>query len=262
MKYIVKEVTIKKIQKGENTVVLVDGGAYQLVLNPTAIEVFDVLDKFNTTEELLGQMCKVYDGIDERVLAKDLNEIMRVFEIYGLVTLVKEEKEDDGLNKYIITGDVNYQLVSDFILNTLESEEAVKFGQKSPEYYMPVFLRYRVMQNLEFGVYAETGNKIVGYMSTSANPANSSKTLVINDIFMDERLSDEEIVRHLSGMINRIFRIVASTRAVSKIRIATYGDMATQRMIDILLRIGFSVEAVLKDETLLGDMIFYTYFVR
>lgn len=262
MKYIVKEVSVKKIQKGENTVILVNGGDYQLVLNPTALEVFDIMDKFSTTEQLLEQLCQIYGGVDKRVLEKDLNEILRIFEIYGLITIEKEEKENDGVSKYIISGDVNYQLISDFVLKTLECDEAVKFGQKSPEYYMPVFLRYRVMQNLEFGVYAESGSKVVGYMSTSANPANSSKTLVINDIFMDESLSDDEIVRHLSGMINRVFRIVASTRAVSKIRLATYGEMATQRMIDILLRIGFEVEGVLKDETLLGDMTFYTYFVK
>lgn len=262
MKYVTKEISVRKIPKGENTALLINGGDYHLVLNQTALDVFDIINDFDDTNDILEQLCKIYSGVDKRVLEKDLHEIIRIFEIYGILSIVKEEKEDDGQNKYIISGDVNYKLISDFILDTLEQNHAVKFGQKSSDYYKPVFLRYRVMQNLEFGVYAESGNKVVGYLSTSANPANSSKTLVINDIFLAEKLSDEEIICHLRGMINRIFRIVASTRAVSKIRLGTYGEMATSRMIDILTKIGFTIEAVLKDETLLGDMTFYTYFVK
>lgn len=259
------DVQVQIIEKQESVVLAINKAAYQLVINPTAREVYEVLDKYETVEALLDYMCSVYKKVDRRVMENDLIEILRLFEIYGLIQLVKEGSEStasDDLCKYIVSGDLSYNKISQFVADSMECSNAIRFGQAEKEYYSPVFLRYRVMQNLEFGVFAEKNDEMLGYITTSANPGNCSKTLVINDVILDGKLTEDEMIKHLGSMINRVFRIVAATRPVSKIRLITYGEKASDKLISIIERIGFEKECTLKDETMIGDMYFYTYFIK
>lgn len=264
MKYVLIEKNIQKIEKNGNYILSFEGSGYRLVINTTSSEIFDVLDNYETVAELLNYMGTLYTDIDRRVLEKDLKEILRLFEVYGIIKIEDEVRgtSDNSNCKYIVNGDVSYSKVSEFVQRSLSDEDSVSFGQGDSQYYSPIVMRQRVMNGHEIGVFADYSNKVKSYMSFAINPFQSSKTLVINDVFFDTGLSEEDMIMYFRGMINRVFRIVAATRNISKIRLVSYGDLCSETVLRILELTGFEVECVLKDETLDGDMTFYVSFAQ
>ncbi|MCL2249573.1 MAG: hypothetical protein FWC13_09915 [Oscillospiraceae bacterium] len=256
---------IIKYRQSESTGVslLMTEGNHRLILNNTGVEILDYLPHYTNTNDVLKRMIKDYPLVDENVLKFDMDEILRIFEIYSVIEIKDTHIEcNDNLEEYVIAGDTSYKKISEFIIRSIRSN-AIKYYQETDElFYSPFNMRLRIMDNREYGVYVAVNNDIKAYLSVVCPPIGTSAVLIIGSLFFKEGLSQEEMLVFLPNMINRIARVINTYRKIFKIRIALIDERYPEIILDMFRRINFEHECTLKSETLLGDAQFYTYFLK
>ncbi|EHK2440408.1 hypothetical protein ACV3P1_01640 [Clostridium perfringens] len=257
-----KSILFERVEKDENTMILFTELQHQLVLNSTGKKILSLLPNYSDSEEILEELMKFYPNIDKRVLESDLKEILSIFDIYDIISLDNSNISSDNLENitlYKITGDVNYKLVSKFIINALKDDSIKYYQESAKEYYSPLSLRMRTMQNYEYGVFAEKNGEILSYMSMSIPAVENCSVVIINSLFFKNTLSKDEIKNLINGMMNRLIRIISAIKPLSKARINFFKSHGTdEEIINIVKSIGFELECILKNETTYGDMKFYT----
>ena len=269
MEYIYKPegITYRKTEDDGVSIILTSAQNNQLFLNATGTEILNMLPEYKSSSSLLETLEKEYPDVDSRVLEFDLLEILKLLEIYGIVAIESENNgidrmpdiypEEDAL-EYSLAGDLNYKRISDFISGALTDNSIKHYVDIDPKYYAPQFMRLRVMQNLEYGIFASKHNDLHGYVSVSF-PVDYSTVMVINSAFFKNEMSISEMSIVFIGMINRFLRLALAQKTVKKIRITFFSDEKNNEFLKVITEAGFRHEVTLKDETIKGDMIFYYY---
>lgn len=267
MKYIYKHdsISYKKTEESGSALIVTDSINNQLFLNPVGVEILNYLPEYSESSEILSIMSREYPDVDDKVLEFDLIEIMRILELYGIIECCDEGSfSTQGDVEYVIAGDLYYKQVSRFIVESLNNDSLKHFQEKDDKYYTPQLLRFRTMENYEYGVFAINGCDIIGYMALSCSPVALSAAVMINCIFVEKSLTHDEMKLHLGGMLNRLMRLICSQKKINKIRIAyvcATDEEYYDDLLSILKKIGFEHECTLKRETTLGDLQFFSLFL-
>lgn len=258
--YLNKPVVIREEKEG-NYLLILDNAKYSLAVNETGKELYDMLQNFNDTDEIINNMSNEYPEVDKRILEKDIYEILKCFEVYGIIDIDEGKLDEyDGI-KYMFTGDVNYKKVSKFIIEEL-NKDGWKLANPNKEYYSPIGIRLRVMQNKEQQVFAENSGKIVAYGSFFSQPVSISRVLSIQDLIFKDGLTKEEVMSYLSGMINRVLRMYSNVAKISKVRVNLYDASFDSNFIELIENMGFKETARLKEESIYGDLYIYDYIIE
>lgn len=260
---ICKEKLFMKPEQDGTTLVLIKPAAHQVFLNKTGMHILELAFKFNNTDDLLDQLSRNYPNIDRRVLETDLNELIYILDIYGIISFNNSDTcinlEDNNEMKVKAAGDDSYKVISDFIKSEGLFNNKSHFVTGSPAYYEPIALRYRSFNNKEYGVYATIKGTIYSYMSIMPPVAKESTVLVITSLFFKHDLGNYVINNFITAMINRAIRLIL-TQNIKKLRLTDIGNTSTD-IIEILENIGFKQECVLKNEIITGDMVMYTMII-
>lgn len=263
MKYVFKKdnIQVKRDDVSGTASLMVKEPHYQLVLNKVANVILGKLDNYNDTEELVDDLLIVFDSVDRKTLEDDVIEILKNFELFEVLELFDEEEENDNQLQVCTYGDLNYKRVSEFILKQLGSADATKIYVTSDKrYYAPVALRYRVMQNEEYGIFAEKDGEILAVMNFSIFNARLSNVVTINSFFWKENLEIELYKETVLSMVNHILKTLSGIKNLCKFRFTILDKEDNKPIADILQSIGFEKECTLKKESSQGDMVYYTYF--
>lgn len=252
--------SIRVENKGGNIILLKDPH-YQLVVNQSAFDIFNLLEKYNNTEQIIDDIEHKYLDMESSVIKDDVLDIMKNFELFGILELIDDIKVENNVI-YNITGDTNYKFVSQFINRMIEDSSSTKYYLMGKEdYYSPVQMRMRTMQSNEFGVYCQKNDKIHAYISMSFDDVSVSKVIQIKSIFFDSDTSNLDFKELFLGMIEYSIKNINEIIKISKIRL-TFCDCEEHRpFIKLLENCGMVKECVLKDETIKGDLIYLTMFV-
>lgn len=110
---------------------------YQIFLNRTGSVIIDLLKKATNTEDVLAALCALFPSVDESTLKKDLNEILDLFDLYGLIDINRDQDKyfDSDIS---FGGDADYRMASRFLSNNLKKNK-YNFSQvDSIKYFEPV----------------------------------------------------------------------------------------------------------------------------
>lgn len=255
----------ERLEKNDASLIVVKPFNHQIVLNKTGKQIFDMLNKYENSDEILNELKVIYPDVDDRLLNKDMTEMLNVFEVYNLIEFEDSSSStirNDENTRYRVTGDNNYKSVSDFILKALNDEKALKYVQSEhKEYYSPMSVRLRMVGNFEYGVFTEKNNKIQSYMTISATPAVFSSVISVSSLILDGNLTKEEVKSDINGMLNRLLHIISITKPFKKIRFNFHSNSNYDVFKEVIEDLGFSLECTLKDESEKGDLIMYTLCV-
>lgn len=259
MKYIYKNKNIIVREENNGKYLLIGEGAkYDLVINETGKEIYDVLNKYQDMDDIIEYMNGLYPSVDVRVLKKDIFEILKGFEIYDIIDIEDEQTNASDV-EFVFNGDIYYKNVHEFIVRELDCD-GIHLCSSDKEYYTILSMRTRVMQNREFEIFARGQEGICAYAAVTCSPVFISKVLVINELILKSGLKDEEILFYINGLINRAYRLYVNQTMISKVRISMYDSNINARLVKILEQMGFKRSVCLEDETTLGNLYFYDYF--
>jgi len=267
MKYTFYDNSIRYINtEASGTSLIMIETKQSLVLNSTGMDILRLLPASSNIAEIMEKMQVRYPHIEKEVLQFDVNEMLRVFEIYGIIQIHDkiDAQAHDGEMRYVIAGDIDYKSVSAFLGKSIGTPDSLKhFQEKNLEYYSPISLRYRTMSNKEYGAYAAIGNCIRAYMSVISPSDGVSAVLLISTLFFDEGLRENEISELLSGMLNRLLRPISTQIQINKVRIAFIDEsIEHDKIIKILKTLGFGLECTLDAETVNGNVFFYVLYLK
>lgn len=259
MKYIFtsKSISFKKEDTDGSAFLCIADTGNQLFVNSIGNRILTYLPEYDDTEEVVDRLSLDFPQTGKETLRFDLLEIMRIFEIYGVVNLIGSNNANpvQGVN-LVYLGDINYTQASNFICEQF-SENNVFYSQVTDEnYFSPVSLRYRVMHNYEYAVMMETDAELVAYVSVSLPQAQNSRVLSISSVFVKKSL--QNISKCLDDMIQSICKVIQKHIKVSKIRIALFSSDDNTTVLDVFSKIGFVHECTLSNEVDSGDLLFYS----
>lgn len=240
---------------------------FRLVLNDIGDEILALLDAFSDTEDIVNALSGSYPLVDLDSLRGDINEIFRLLDLFGIVTLMESEcvnsKECEQAVKYNISGDLNYKQISKFIVNAYQQNSGYFCGVvKNVHYFDAPQMRHRVMGNYEYGVFATKGDQIIAYLSVLP-PKDGSVVMSISSLFFDNTLSNETKLSVFDGLLKKISSVLAPKKQVKKIRMATIKSLDGSDIINILNENDFFVEFQLENEVTIGDgsVAFYSKYI-
>lgn len=236
-----------------------EGAKYDLVINETGKDIYDVLSKYQDMDDIIEHMHGLYPSVDVRVLKKDIFEILKGFEIYGIIDIEDEQTNVTDV-EFVFNGDIYYKNVHEFIVYELD-RDGIHLCSSEKDYYSILSMRTRVMQNREFEIFARAQEGICAYAAVTCSPVSISKVLVINELILKDGLKDEEVLFYINGLINKAYRLYVNQTMISKVRISMYDSNINTRLVKILEQMGFQRSVCLEDETALGNLYFYDYFL-
>ena len=227
----------------------------RVVLNKTSHEIIELLPNFGDTEALQSEIQKRYPSVDTSRIQKDLLEVMNLFDIYGIVEMNKVPCE--SAECYIV-GDDSDTSVNSVGLSVLRENNFYYCREAREEYFDPPLMRYRVMRNIEYGVYVQDGSEITSYMTFCVVRPDVSAALNIGSFFFSKKLDEKTIVENFVRMINKIVGIIAVHRCLTKVRFMIPKKLATEKIVRILSAVGFTCEYNFANESTLGDVTYYS----
>ena len=227
----------------------------RVVLNKTGYEIITMLPSFDNTEELLNELLRRYPSANSDMVEKDLLSVMTLLDIYGVVDMERPHSKYYECN---IVGDDSYSRVSSFVLSTLRQSGFYYCRNTTEDYFEPVLMRSRFIQNYEYGVYIQDGVRITSYMTFVVLRPDISSVLSIGAFFFAGDIDERQIVNNFKDMIGKVTDIIIEHRPLTKVRIIIPRCVVTEKMSRILLNVGFSCECNLINESTQGDVIYFT----
>lgn len=225
----------------------------EFILNASGFNIFNLIMKFSDDKIVLEEISKIYKNVNIELLKKDIENIMNLLFIYGIINKKDHCKKD--INNGVSAVDQNqYKKICDFINNNKDSRFLFN---NSKEYYTPYNIRYRVMNNLEY-YYSKVSNSSYDCVcAITPNIKNTSVVLMTTVIFnklspIEKMISDErEIIEYIKNkMINE----------VNKFRFQYFSkDDEIPIFLDLQEKVGFEIECKLKKEYLNNNLIIYKY---
>lgn len=265
MKFIFKgDDIIERKEDEEYTLLLNKNNNYQLALNSTGKEIFNLVKCKNDSEEIIQQMCQIYPSAPSNQIEKDVLEILDSFNVYGVIEYIDQElkKIENGSVICEFSGDKNYRACSEFIKSNVYGEYNLFQYVITDDFqtYSPVSLRLRVMRNMEYQVFVKKDNVIIAFMSFSNSPEGISRVVAIKDLVFGVDISDQDKIEALNMMISKVVSMYNKHISVSKIRVATLKN-ENESLKNLISKIGFKEEAYLKNEMMEGDVQFISKMI-
>lgn len=256
MKYLVKDRNeiFERVESDGETLLVVKSNAQQVHLNRTAHKIYNLMYNFEDMKELLKAVEEIYPDVDSRILKNDIFNLLKLMEIYDIIQIVNEEKGNSGYQIKFV-GDKSYRELSKFITNIGLKNDIHFCHIENKEYYDTFSLRQRTMTGKEYCVSGEYNEEIKACMMYLP-PRDGYLVMTISALFFDSDVKEDEIVKWMSSMIQKV--IYTNMKETKKIRISIKSCIGiNQTIMSAIEMLGFKEECILKNETINGDMIMY-----
>lgn len=248
----------RKESTGAGILVIKEFG-YQIFLNRTGSIIIDLLKKATNTEDVLAALCALFPSIDESTLKKDLNEILDLFDLYGLIDINRDQ------DKYFdcdisFGGDADYRMASRFLSNNLKKNK-YNFSQvDSIKYFEPVTMRYHSFHNQEYLVIYRT-NGMIQHILLVIPPNGITNVVTISGSISSKTLKEEDIIHIIKKEID--FVVAKLPDKINKIRINQISlcEKENINIVDLFGKLGFIQEAKLTKEIRDKDLIMFTKYI-
>lgn len=246
-----------KINKDNFTVRKENNGTYSFLnkttmkivfLNKVASFIFEN-DDIDNLEDLMKKMHDRFDISDDDMLKEDCLtllsqlEAMDVIELYG--------KEDKIFDQIRIAGEGDYKTISNYILQNIK-KTGILCSYTNTNELSGYAIRARQFTNREFNyIYYGENGRIQAIVTLGVGASVSSLSLV--NIIAD--INKPNIVKKI------LEYAFAENKDLHKIRIMLKDEKKNQNLINYITGIGFSKEAVLKQEYADNkDLLCYSLF--
>lgn len=81
-------------EDGDSSMVLFKEKHDQFILNGTGLVMFNLILENNQTQKVLEELKKIYENIEIAVLENDLQDIIRMLKMYGILVMEQEIEEN------------------------------------------------------------------------------------------------------------------------------------------------------------------------
>lgn len=85
-------------EDGDSSMVLFKEKHDQFILNGTGLVMFNLILENNQTQKVLEELKKIYENIEIAVLENDLQDIIRMLKMYGILVM-EQEIEENSINQ-------------------------------------------------------------------------------------------------------------------------------------------------------------------
>ena len=103
-------------EDGDSSMVLFKEKHDQFILNGTGLVMFNLILENNQTQKVLEELKKIYENIEIAVLENDLQDIIRMLKMYGILVMEQEIEENVCKHTDISAVDENdYEKVGRFV---------------------------------------------------------------------------------------------------------------------------------------------------
>ncbi len=258
MKYKIKNTeTIIRDEKNGQYLLMGKNSKFNLALNETGKMIYTSLHSFSESEEIVELLSEKYKGECVDKIRNDVENILTVFEIYGIIELDEETKfVPKGKFDFYFNGDVYYKKVSKFVREQIGTGK-LNICNRDEAYYSPLSMRIRVMQNAEYQVFAVADGEIAAYFAVSCNPIGVSKVLTINEMIFKEQILKNDIGECFEGFVNKTVSVFGKKLSLSKMRLSVYKNNLNDELWAFIESMKFKKAAELIDETIYGNVIFF-----
>jgi hypothetical protein len=225
----------------------------QFMLNNTGVVMFNLLLDNEKTEDVISELQKRYKTVDKSVLENDMQDIIRMLKMYGILKLDEEKTEKLNSTDIKAVDENDYDKVGRFIEDN-RSEKHLVAGGKG--YYTAVNIRAHVMNSQEYYyTKVDSDGNIEGAIVVVPNVSSSSvvniTALVVSRLVSKSRAA--EIEREL---LDYVYASMINT--VNKFRISYFAINENVPFLSEFRALGFTKEAELKKEFGNKSMFLYS----
>ena len=245
-------------EDGDSSMVLFKEKHDQFILNGTGLVMFNLILENNQTQKVLEELKKIYENIEIAVLENDLQDIIRMLKMYGILVMEQEIEENVCKHTDISAVDENdYEKVGRFVEENRCSDFFVAGGKG---YYTAVNIRAHIMNNQEYYFYkiGENG-KIDGLIIVVPNVSNNS-VVNITTLVVSKEKNREERIKIAKDLMD--YAMKSMINQVNKLRISFYAKEGNEvSFLGMYKKLGFEKEAELKDEYENKSLFLYSMFI-
>lgn len=255
---------IERTENSEFTLLLNKNNSYQLALNSTGMTIYNLLQKYDSTEEVVDIMHEAFSDVPYEDINDDVLEIFDSLAVYGIVEFTDDNIADiHSETRCEFSGDKTYRKCYEFIKNNGYGNMNMFQYALTDDFqnYSPVSLRLRVMKNIEYQVFVLKGDCVIAFMSFSNSPEGVSKVVSIKDLIFKLKLSEQELLGAFTLMIDKAVSMCNKYNEISKVRLSILSD-ENCRLKEIISELGFHEEAYLQNEMKSGDIQFITKVIQ
>lgn len=255
-----------KDHDGDIIYILNKNNGSRFCVNRVGAYIFEKCFEFNDEILLKKHLEDHFIGVSKEVLYKDVDNILNLLEIYGIIEFCINNSDDflminqEPLNICAL-GDENYSKASRFI-NFVKCQNPFSFTTaKNYNFFSPVNLRINTINSKEFylGLQDKKGeiHAILGIMP----PIQGSSVLSISHFFVGIEYIEEDInniiYQILEYLVKNIFKNITKIR-LSYIKNENV-DILT--FLKILYNLGFTKECELVNEMEDKNMVMISKFI-
>lgn len=228
---------------------------YFYIQTPKGMLLLDEIDK--TIVDYL------IDLTDLELLCENLKQVgvskTRIYDLMvqmrftGLITFDEIYFSDCVKNNDVyVMGEFEVKPVSKFLLQNFQTPNTIFSNYNKNVQLHPVFLRERVFQNQEVVLFDQL-EPIKNVIVLKNIDRNNTPTIITLIQSIDSEAHLKDFMQKVENFLHK--------HKVHKIRIPIYEDYVTERFLSFAKQNEFFCEAILKDETMLGDLMYYSKFI-
>ncbi len=257
MKYQIKDRNSFFVRKdGNASIVLFKEKHDQFILNSTGLVMFELILDSNETEDVLEKLKSTYRDIKEEVLYDDLQDIIRMLSMYGILSYEEENTQERNEQLIAAVDEIDYEKVACFIENNRSSDCFTAGGRG---YYTAVNIRAHVINNQEYYYRKiDADGNIEGAIVIVPN-INNNSVVIITALVTSREKSEEERQKIGKELIEYVKKSMINQ--VNKLRISFYANTEENiRFLKMFKSLGFEKEAELKNEYENSSLYLYSMF--
>ncbi len=235
------------IESKENLYFYIQSPKGIILLDENEKKIVDYLNCANDLEALCNNLEQV--GINK----SRVYDLLIQMRFTNLITFDESYFSDCiKKNEVYVMGEFEIKPVSHFIQHNFQTTNTIFSNYSKNIKFHPVFLRERVFQNQEVVVFDQLDN-IKNVVVLKNIDRNNSPTVIT-------LIQSIDCESHLKDFMNKIEHFLYEHK-VHKIRIPIYRDFINDKFLNFIKQNHFFCEAKLKNETMLGDLIYYSKFI-
>lgn len=258
MKYNINEDNQIFIQDGDGNAkyALIKNTGYQFIINKCCERIIKELLLENDTEAVLETIKRQYVNENEDALRADLNGIVNMLIIFGVIipneNSINSLDLKDGIDSL---SETEYQEASDMVKNEMLINK-YNIGT-SIEFYSAVNIRYQIINNNEYYFrYRDSEGRIKAIISVTPNL--SSSVCLINSVIFSHEYESDQIELILKQLIDKAENSMINKVNKFRLIICENEDRKTPLITKILEKIGFDIEATFENEIDNRSIYFWT----
>lgn len=233
---------------------------FQLQLNKVGKYIYELVRKYNETDNILNDMYNYFPHIDKRLIQSDFNDLFDLMVLYNIVKIDYPQSNPIYTETPAIrfAGDGDYTKVCLFLKEKSKLHKVSTRVYQNTENINPVSLRYTSFRNINYYCCAFDDNEEVIGLIVMEPPTPNLTVAVIDGLIFAKTLKDDELIK-LSGKMFKVIlrRFVTLTKFRVNI-LSNSEQIKNRKFIDLINKLGFYKEAELKKESNDNTLFIYS----